>query len=299
LYTTGNYLIKGSIGVIDERAIANLSLASELTKNIEMKLEGSEKRDAIATITPKFLWLVKDFTLELLDENMRRITANEYLEDSLDTSKFVGKEGTSAVKIREAIIKLFRQRECMVFVRPVEDESQLQQLNSLKLKNMRAEFVTQFKALKEKLFTECAPKTVKNKPINGRMLATLLDQYVKAINKGAVPNITTAWENVIDNEIRRGYEDAHKLYKEKINKIYTSKELPMEQYILLEKLFEIRVECDEVMKKANKYSADPESSGKLFQTYIDKLMEAYQNCEVEIVNKNSKVSEEYFNIIKK
>jgi hypothetical protein len=292
LYTTGNYCIRASIGVIDERAIANLSLAAELTKNIEMKLGGSEKRDAIASITPKFLWLVKDFTLELLDDEGRRITANDYLEDSLDASKFVEKEGTGAVKIREAITKLFRQRECMVFVRPVEDESQLQQLNQLKLKNMRPQFIAQFKILKEKLFTECAPKMVKNKPVNGRMIATLLEQYIKAINKGAVPNITTAWENVIDNEIRRGYEDASKLYKEKTDTIYTSKELPMEQYLLLEKLFDIRAECDKVMRKGNRYSADAENADRLFKTYIDKLIETYQSREAEITNKNSKLSEE-------
>jgi hypothetical protein len=257
-----------------------------------MKLAGgSEKRDAIATITPKFLWLLKDFTLELLDEKGRKITANDYLEDSLNPSKVVEKEGTSAIRIREAIVKLFRQRECMVFVRPVEHESQLQSLNSLKLKNMRPEFVTQFKVLKEKLFTECGPKMVKNKAVNGRMVATLLDQYVKAINKGAVPNISTAWENVIDNEIRRAYETASKLYKERTELIYTSKELPMEQDKLLEKLFEIRIDCNKIMKKSTKFS-DTEIPSKAYQDYIEKLNETYQSKESEICTKNSKLSEE-------
>lgn len=292
MYITGKVKIKASIGVIDERAIANLSLAAELTKNIEMKLAGGEKRDAIASITPKFLWLLKDFTLELIDEQGRKITANDYLEDSLDPSKVEERGGSSAIKIREAIVKLFRQRECMVFVRPVESESQLQSLNSLKLKNMRPEFVTQFKALKEKLFTECTPKMVKNKPINGRMVATLLDQYVRAINKGAVPNISTAWENVIDNEIRRGYEAASKLYREKTEKILASKELPMEQDRLLEQLFEIRVECDKILKKSTKFS-DGDSPNKLFQSYLDKMVEMYQSRESEICTKNSKQSEEY------
>ena len=149
------------MGVIDERAISNLSLAAELTRNIEMKLtEGNEKRDAIANITPKFMWVLKDFSLELIDESGREITSNDYLEDSLDPSKVVEREagGKSAIKIREAIIKLFRQRECMVFVRPMDDEAQLQRPNSLKLKNMRPEFVSQFKIFKSKIFTECPPK---------------------------------------------------------------------------------------------------------------------------------------------
>lgn len=83
-------LNKDSIGVIDERAIANLSLAAELTKNIEMRLTGGkEKREALANITPKFMWILKDFTLELVDERGRNISANDYLEDCLNTGKLV------------------------------------------------------------------------------------------------------------------------------------------------------------------------------------------------------------------
>lgn len=36
-----------------------------------------------------------------------------------------------------------------------------------------------------------------DKPITGEVFADLVVMYVKAINKGAVPNITTAWEHVI------------------------------------------------------------------------------------------------------
>ncbi len=78
------------MGVIDERAISNLSLAAELTKNIEMKLSaGKEKREAIASITPKFMWILKDFSLELKDEHERPMSANDYLETSLSTREVV------------------------------------------------------------------------------------------------------------------------------------------------------------------------------------------------------------------
>eukprot|EP00826_Nyctotherus_ovalis_P030075 TRINITY_DN2388_c0_g1_i6.p3 TRINITY_DN2388_c0_g1~~TRINITY_DN2388_c0_g1_i6.p3 ORF type:complete len:126 (+),score=48.60 TRINITY_DN2388_c0_g1_i6:73-450(+) len=118
------------------------------------------------------------------------------------------------------------------------------------------------------------------------------DRYIKAINKGVIPNISTAWESVIDNEIRRGYESALKLYKEKTDKIYNSKDLPMEQDVLLEKLFEVRVECDRVMRRSTKFS-EGDSPGKLFQGYVEKLQEAYQSREAEICTKNAKLSEEY------
>ena len=43
-------------------------------------------------------------------------------------------------------------------------------------------------------------KEMNAKPINGKILAGLLESYVEALNKGAVPNINTAWEGVVEEE---------------------------------------------------------------------------------------------------
>lgn len=55
-----------------------------------MKLaEGKEKNEALANMTPKFMWILKDFTLELKDAQGQDIPPNEYLEDSLSTVQLV------------------------------------------------------------------------------------------------------------------------------------------------------------------------------------------------------------------
>jgi len=78
------------VGTIDDRAISNLSLASELTKNIEMKLSsGKDKKEVLATMTPKFLWILKDFTLDLIDTQGKKISPNDYLEQSLSIADLV------------------------------------------------------------------------------------------------------------------------------------------------------------------------------------------------------------------
>ena len=78
------------MGVIDERTMSCLSIAAELTKNIETKFSSEkEKIDAVASIMPKFMWVLKDFTLELTDNQGRNITSNDYLETCLDTSMIV------------------------------------------------------------------------------------------------------------------------------------------------------------------------------------------------------------------
>eukprot|EP00826_Nyctotherus_ovalis_P024075 TRINITY_DN1857_c0_g1_i5.p1 TRINITY_DN1857_c0_g1~~TRINITY_DN1857_c0_g1_i5.p1 ORF type:complete len:413 (-),score=144.82 TRINITY_DN1857_c0_g1_i5:438-1676(-) len=285
------------MGVIDERAISNLSLAAELTKNIEMKLsKGKEKREAIANITPKFMWILKDFALDLVDEYGRNITSSDYLEDCINPSKVTVREGPgeSAYKIREAIVKLFRQRECMVFVRPVEDEMQLQNLNSLSLRDMRPEFRQQFEVFRNKIFLECPTKMMNNKPVNGRMMGYLLEQYIKAINEGAVPNISTAWENVLDSEVKRLYENAMKVYKDETDKLATLSELPIEQEELVKRLFRIRMKSENIMDNGSKFS-DSESTGRLQRAYITKLSNLYKAKEEEIKSRNARLSQEYSN----
>ena len=50
------------------------------------------------------------------------------------------------------------------------------------------------------MFDECPLKEMYGKPVNGKVLAGLIAAYVTAINKGAIPNINTAWEGVVDEE---------------------------------------------------------------------------------------------------
>lgn len=44
------------------------------------------------------------------------------------------------------------------------------------------------------IFERAQPKRLGPQVITGPMLATLASEYVKAINEGAVPTISTAWQ---------------------------------------------------------------------------------------------------------
>ena len=55
-------------------------------------------------MTPKFLWLLRDFALEL-KENGRDITENEYLESRL--SNFSRSTNERNKRVREALVKYF------------------------------------------------------------------------------------------------------------------------------------------------------------------------------------------------
>jgi len=62
--------IYNSVGSIDESAIQNLSLVVNLTKNIQLKSSGNEENDAedFAMYFPSFVWIIRDFTLQLVDQ---------------------------------------------------------------------------------------------------------------------------------------------------------------------------------------------------------------------------------------
>jgi hypothetical protein len=48
------------------------------------------------------------------------------------------------------------------------------------------------------LITHPKYKVIDGSHLSGGMFMELLDQYVNAINKNAVPTISTAWERVVD-----------------------------------------------------------------------------------------------------
>lgn len=95
--------------------------------------------------------------------------------------------------IRENIIKYFTDRDCITFVRPIDSEDELKNLNNLPFSNLKSDFKTEFLKLKSKVYEESNPKVFNGKKLNGPTLVNLLNEFIKAINQGAVPNINNVY----------------------------------------------------------------------------------------------------------
>ena len=237
-----SFFVYNSMGAIDENAINNLSLAAKLSTNIAVRANaGVSEDEVIANFTPKFLWLLRDFVLEMKEDG-HKITENEYLESKINNH----------TEVKAALVKFFRMRELMTMVRPSKDEYQLANLNKVNFKDLRKEFQKKANSLKHKVFEECPLKQMSNKRISGKILARLLQLYVIAINDGAVPNITSAWESVVDHEREKYFNKAKSVYLSKIKRI----ELPLDEYKQLETLFEMRTEAFEILNKGFKLDDD-------------------------------------------
>jgi hypothetical protein len=61
-----SFFIYNSVGSIDENALNTLNLVINLAKDIQSKTSNSAED---ASHFPSFLWIVRDFTLQMVDKN--------------------------------------------------------------------------------------------------------------------------------------------------------------------------------------------------------------------------------------
>ncbi|CAI2378647.1 unnamed protein product [Moneuplotes crassus] len=229
-----SYFIYNSMGTIDENAINNLSLIINLSKNLHIQAETTEEEDPdeLAKYFPRFLWVLRDFSLKLRDEYDNPISSKEYFEHALMPQKGISEKVEARNRIRRLIKHFFTDRDCATLVRPTEEETDLQALQSLPDDILRPEFVDAAKKLRSKIFKKVKPKTLNGKFITGEMLLELCHSYTKAINKGTVPSIKNAWSYVCQNECQRAINDSIRSFEEKMNEFMHFCKQQLDQKVL-------------------------------------------------------------------
>ena len=194
-------------GNIDERSIGDLALAAHISNTVATNVV-EDKDMMINEMAPKFIWVLRDFILDKIDpETGKEISSNQYLELCL-RNKVMNKNGVGMENnlIRENIIKYFKERECVTLPRPVDQEEDLHKLDEIPFDKLKPNFRSEFLNLKNKVYENSKVKRIGNKKINGPILVGLLTQFINSLNSKIIPNINTAIENIIINEIEKNYE---------------------------------------------------------------------------------------------
>ena len=124
-----------SVGTIDENAISSLSLVINLTRHIKVKQgkysddnesdEEEEDPEELAKFFPSFLWVLRDFALELVNTMGEDISPHEYLENSLANHKGISDEVERKNRVRRMIKQFFPERNCFPLVRPLVNEGNI------------------------------------------------------------------------------------------------------------------------------------------------------------------------------
>eukprot|EP00742_Colponemidia_sp_Colp-10_P005375 GILJ01005743.1.p1 GENE.GILJ01005743.1~~GILJ01005743.1.p1 ORF type:complete len:749 (-),score=118.36 GILJ01005743.1:66-2312(-) len=216
-----SFMIYNSLGSIDENAINNLSFVVNLTKHIHIQATTTQEDDGteFSRFFPSFLWVVRDFALELVDTTGRPISSKDYLENALKPQGGFSAQTGSRNRIRTLLTSFFKDRDCVTVVRPLNEESELQQLDSLPTDKLRKEFNDEMEYLRNKVLSTCKPKKLKGKTLDGKSLLTLCHCYVDAINTGAVPTIAVAWDTIVDGECQAAAQAALNQYKSEMEKV--------------------------------------------------------------------------------
>ena len=136
-----SHLIYNSVGSIDENVLNSLSLVVNLGKQLQVRKGQSIQDDEIAEYFPSFLWVLRDFALQLIDIEGNSISSKQYLENSLKEQKGVSDAIENKNRIRRLIKHFFKDRDCQTLVRPIEDEKKLQRLQEVSEGELRPEFV--------------------------------------------------------------------------------------------------------------------------------------------------------------
>ncbi|MCQ2816723.1 MAG: hypothetical protein MJ252_05590 [archaeon] len=271
-----SYFIFNSLGTIDENAIQNLSFIVNITKNIQTKNDTAD----FSMYLPSFMWVIRDFVLQLKNANGEPITSKEYLEKSLElqngTSEFI----KSKNQIRTMVKEYFKDRNCVTLVRPLTEEGNLQNLDSMEPSKLRREFLDQVSALRKIVLNSIRPKKMNGNILTGDMFIELVKNYVSKINEGAVPVIQSAWSLMCSNENAKTVEKAKENFSKKMKEIESKLPLSSNELNLLYKQYK---------ESAINYVKE-NSIGEVDQKAMEKLKEELKDIKAKIINKNMEIS---------
>jgi hypothetical protein len=74
---------------------------------------------------PSFMWVVRDFTLQLVDQEGEQISPKEYLEKALSNQKGFSDSVEQKNRIRRLLKSFFTDRDCVTMIRPLTNEAKL------------------------------------------------------------------------------------------------------------------------------------------------------------------------------
>lgn len=87
-------------------------MITTLSKKIKLDLNTSQRdnEEQLHLYMPKFLWILRDFTLKLENVKGKRITATEYLDNCLTDQNSIGRVDEDSRKIKKSIMNYFKSR---------------------------------------------------------------------------------------------------------------------------------------------------------------------------------------------
>jgi Guanylate-binding protein, N-terminal domain len=177
---------------------------------------------------PSFFWVMRDFYHDLEGR-----TPKQYLEDCLQEAPGFTADVLRKNKIRMAILKHFKERECFTMIRPVSEESKLAHVESLSWDDssngLKPEFKRQVTNFVNQVGKKLKPKVIQSKHLNASMLLTLALEYTEAINSKETPTVLTALDRVVQAETIKVIDCNLEAFKNEADQALSEDLMPMNE----------------------------------------------------------------------
>lgn len=166
-----------SMSHLDEAAVQTLSLMTKISQ----ALEGGGH-------APSLYWVLRDFSLQMVDAEGRSLTNADYLEQALQPPTGLDKCAT-----RDAIRGVFRERHLVTLPRPHRGES-AQRLDARGSAGLSPKFERYLGILREHICDHARRYTVGGIEVGGSVYVEHVRNIVRAINEeGAIPRVEDTW----------------------------------------------------------------------------------------------------------
>ena len=180
-------------------------------------------------------------------ENGKQISTTEYIHKKiLVTTNTGNKPPSNRDKVVEAILTMFPNIECQQIPNPGPGISN-------PAKTIDPDFLAHLNACIQYILSNIKPKQSFSgtNPLNGQMLASLLEQYVHAINEpGGVPNLEASFQSATETTLQHKIIELQQAYFSQMEE-HLQRKLPME------------VGDVEVLESSHSYLMDEALAGKL------------------------------------
>jgi hypothetical protein len=211
--------------------------------------------------------------------------SKEYLDFCL-RSQISGKNKLSA-ELRDLLIKYFPERDSVTLEQPLDNQNDLKNLSSHNLQELNSEFQKNFAEMKQKIFKESNCKKIKGKKLNGFSLCNLIEEFVFSFNQSSILNINTAWDNLIQKDLKFYFDQAVDNYTKSVENLPQV----IEQEDLVKRLYEYKLETITKFNQIFTFNQDILNNSE----YLSKYNEARRNLDSEIIKHESKLVDRNLN----
>ncbi|XP_016329534.1 guanylate-binding protein 1-like [Sinocyclocheilus anshuiensis] len=175
--------------------------------------EEEEEDSEFVRFFPSFIWVVRDFTLDL-EIDGKKVTDDDYLEFALNLRKGVSKKIRDYNLPGECIKRYFPSRKCFVFPFPANSHQDMTRLEILQDQDLAQQFLEVTGHFCDYMFVNSDVKRLKGGHIvTGRLLGPLVEIYVDTISSGEVPCLDNAVVVLANLENQTAVQEALKVYQ--------------------------------------------------------------------------------------